>query len=232
MKQPIKSKKAIVLLSGGLDSATTLYIAKRQGYKVTCLIFDYGQRHRKELKSAKAIAKKAGAGYQLIKLSLPLRGSSLLDRKIALPKVSPILSQGLKKRKNIPSTYVPSRNLIFLSVACAFAETIGAQAIFIGANAIDYSGYPDCRPEFYRSFRKVIACGTKLGVQGRAIKILTPLIAKSKKEIIRLGMKLGVPYQLTWSCYRGTNIPCGVCESCFLRTKGFKAAGLRDPLQK
>ena len=218
------------MLSGGLDSATTLYVAKHQGYKVTCLLFDYGQRHRRELSSARAIAGKARVTYTVVKLSLPKQGSSLLDRKVGLPKISAAVRKGLKKRNNIPSTYVPARNLIFLSMACSLAETTGAQAIFIGANAIDYSGYPDCRGQFYRSFRKVIACGTKLGLQGRPIKILTPLISKSKKEIIRLGTKLGVPYQLTWSCYRGANTPCGVCESCFLRARGFRQAGLRDPL--
>ena len=217
--------KAIVLLSGGLDSATTLFLAKGKGHRITCLIFDYGQRHRREIKCAKALAKAAGCGYRVIKLNLPPEGCSLLDRKRILPKARTV-------RKRIPSTYVPARNLIFLSIAASFAESNKAGAVFIGANFLDYSNYPDCRPIFYSAFRKTIKAGTKAGAQGMPIKIFTPLIKKSKKDIIRLGKRLGVPFRLTWSCYKGGKRPCGVCESCFLRKKGFQEAKLEDPLEK
>jgi len=215
-------KKAVVLLSGGLDSSTTLFLAKDQGYKCLCLIFDYGQRHKKEIKSAIKIAKSAKCDFRLIKINLPWGGSSLLDRKLKVPQY--------RNRKTIPSTYVPGRNLIFLSFALSFAEAQKARTIFIGANQIDYSGYPDCRGEFYQALKKVIEKGTKTGVQGKPAKILTPLIDKNKSEIIRLGRKLGVPYELTWSCYSGAKTPCGKCDSCRLRAKGFKEARTRDPI--
>lgn len=219
-----------MLLSGGLDSATTLYFAKAKGYKITCLIFDYGQRHKREINSALKLARGAGCDFRIIKLVLPKRGSSLLDKKIRIPK--PGFGANPLRRNNIPSTYVPARNLIFLSIATSFAESIEAGCIFIGANAIDFSGYPDCRPQFYRILNQLIKAGTKAGVEGRPIKILTPLIRKSKKEIIRLGRKLNVPYELTWSCYKGGKRPCRVCESCFLRKKGFDESGLIDPLEQ
>lgn len=218
----MKNKKAIVLLSGGLDSAVTLFWAKSKTYKCHNLIFDYGQRHKKEIESAKKIAREAGCEYKILKISLPWKGSSLLDNKLSLPKF-------ISKRKGIPSTYVPARNLIFLSFAVSFAESIGAQDIFIGANAIDFSGYPDCRPEFYRSLKKTIKSGTKSGARGREIRIRAPLINKTKKEIIELGAKLRVPYKYTWSCYRGTRLPCGACDSCKLRQKGFAQAEINDP---
>ncbi len=218
-----KKQKAIVLLSGGLDSATTLFLAKSKGYRISALIFDYGQRHKREINSAKALAKAAGCSYQIIKLFLPAIGSSLLNKEINIPKAR-------KDRRGIPSTYVPARNLIFLSIAVSFAESMGIDAIFIGANAIDFSGYPDCRPQFYSQLRRLIKVGTKSGVEGQRLKIVTPLIKKTKKEIIELGTKLGVPYELTWSCYRGLKIPCARCESCLLRKNGFKQAKLDDPL--
>lgn len=205
----IRSSKAIVLLSGGIDSTTSLYYAIKQGYKCSALIFDYGQRHRREIRSAVAVAKRAKIPYQILRIKLPWKGSSLLDRKIKVPVK--------RKFKSIPSTYVPARNTIFLSFALSYAEAIGAKAIFIGANAIDFSGYPDCRPAFYRAFRKVAQTGTK----AQKIKILTPLINLTKAQIVRLGMKLGAPLQLTWSCYQGGNKPCGVCDSCRLRQRGF-----------
>ena len=217
-------KKAIVLLSGGLDSATTLYFAQSRGFKVHALIFDYGQRHRKELQAAKRVAKAAKLPYSVVKISLPWRGSALLDKKAALPK-----NRKLDK-KEIPSTYVPARNIIFLSFAASFAEAVGADVIFIGANAVDYSGYPDCRPEFYDAFRKALTCGQKTGVEGRTVRIQTPLIHKTKAQIIQLGMELGVPYHLTWSCYAGGRRPCGVCDSCRIRQKGFEAVEREDPL--
>ena len=230
----MKSKKrlsgaarAVVLLSGGLDSATTLYLAKRQGFLPLCLIFDYAQRHKKEITAAKQIARAAGASFQVIKITLPWKGSSLLDRDKKIPLVSK--RQCVKVSEQIPSTYVPARNIIFLSFALSCAESIGAQAIFIGAHAQDYSGYPDCRPEFYKAFEKIIAQGTKAGVEGKRIKVHTPLIHKSKAQIIRLGITLGVPFKLTWSCYKGGKAPCRSCDSCYYRAKGFKEAGFSDP---
>jgi len=206
-------KKAVILLSGGLDSTTTLYYAKNKGYKCFALIFDYGQRHKRELRSAVAVAKGAKIHYQLIKFRLPWKGSSLLDTRYALPVARSLKSIG----KGIPSTYVPARNTIFLSFALSYAEAIGAKAIFIGANAVDFSGYPDCRPDYYQAFQKVI----KTGVRASGIKVLTPLIKLTKARIIRLGMKLKAPLELTWSCYQGGKKPCGVCDSCRLRAKGF-----------
>ncbi|MFA4966960.1 MAG: 7-cyano-7-deazaguanine synthase QueC [Candidatus Margulisiibacteriota bacterium] len=207
------SKKAVVLLSGGLDSTTTLYYAKKKGYKCFALIFDYGQRHKRELRSAVAVAKRAKVPYQILKINLPWKGSALLDKSIKVP-----ISRSIKEMsKKIPPTYVPARNTIFLSFALSYAEAIGAKAIFIGANAIDFSGYPDCRPSFYRAYQKVIEEGTK----AKKIRIITPLIKMTKEQIIRLGLKLGAPLDLTWSCYKGGSKPCGVCDSCLLREKGF-----------
>ena len=226
---PIMSdKRAVVLLSGGLDSATTLYLAKSEGYKCFCLIFDYGQCHVKEIESAKKIAKSAGCPYQILKIKLPWKGSALLDRKITIPKLTNLRTYELTKK--IPSTYVPGRNIIFLSFALSFAEAIGAKTLFIGAHTQDYSGYPDCRIEFYRAFKKVISTGTKAGVEKRGIKIQTPLIHKTKAQIILKARQLGLPFALTWSCYRGGRVPCGECDSCYYRAKGFQEAGIRDPL--
>ena len=208
--------KAVILLSGGLDSTTTLYYAKSRNYQCYVLIFDYGQRHKREIESALAVAKKAKVFYQIIKIKLPWKGSSLIDKNFNIPVD--------RKLEGIPSTYVPARNTIFLSFALSYAETIGAKAIFIGANAIDFSGYPDCRPNFYQAFQKVIQTGTK----AKKIKVLTPLIKMSKAQIIRLGMKLGAPLELTWSCYKGGIKPCGVCDSCRLRRKGFESLGYSE----
>ncbi|MFA4906186.1 MAG: 7-cyano-7-deazaguanine synthase QueC [Candidatus Margulisiibacteriota bacterium] len=209
--------KAVVLLSGGLDSSTVLYYAKSKGYKCHALIFDYGQRHRRELRSAVAVALRLRSGqasgesveYRVVRIALPWKGSALLDKKIKVPVK--------RKFSGIPSTYVPARNTIFLSFALSYAEAIGAKAIFIGANAIDYSGYPDCRPQFFKSFQKVIQTGTK----AKKIKIIAPLLRLTKAQIVRLAMKLKVPVELTWSCYQGGKEPCGVCDSCRLREKGF-----------
>ncbi|KAF0134082.1 MAG: exsB protein [Candidatus Saganbacteria bacterium] len=208
MGRSLKLKKAIVLLSGGLDSTASLYYAKSKGYQCYALIFDYGQKHKRELKSAVKIAKLAKVNYQIIKISLPWKGSSLLDKKMNVP------TGGIGK--NIPSTYVPARNIIFLSFAVSNAEAIGADAVFIGANAIDFSGYPDCRPEFYKAYQNVI----KTGIKNNKIKIFTPLINLTKQEIVKLGRKLGAPLDITWSCYMGGNKPCGVCDSCRLRERG------------
>ncbi|MFC1495799.1 7-cyano-7-deazaguanine synthase QueC [Candidatus Margulisiibacteriota bacterium] len=204
--------KAIILLSGGLDSATTLFYAKKKGYKCHALIFDYGQRHRREIRSAVAIAKSAKVEYLISKIKFPWKGSVLLDRTRNVPKYK-------SKRKNIPPTYVPARNTIFLSFALSYAEAIGAKKIFIGANAVDYSGYPDCRPEFIQAFQKVIQKGTK----AKKIKVAAPLLHLSKKQIVRLAQKLQVPIGLTRSCYQWGAKPCGVCDSCRLREMGFSS---------
>ena len=223
------SKKAVVLLSGGLDSATTLYFAKAKGFQCYCLIFDYGQRHKKEIASAKKIAARAGCAWQIIKLSLPWKGSSLLDKKLKITEFSNS-TNSINSSNSIPSTYVPARNIIFLSFALSCAEAIKASSIFIGANAIDYSGYPDCRPGFYRAFIRAVNLGTKAGVEGRGFSIFTPLIKMTKAGIIKLGTRLKVPYELTWSCYQGGRKPCGKCDSCNFRARGFQEAGYRDPL--
>ena len=229
--------KAVVLLSGGLDSSTVLYLAKSRGFRCFCLAFDYGQRHKKEIKAAKKIAQSARVDLRVVKIALPWKGSALLDRGIKIPEVtkSPFgFAQGKPSHqdiKKIPATYVPARNIIFLSFALSYAEAINAQALFIGAHAQDYSGYPDCRPEFYQAFRRVVSSGTKSGIEKRKIQIKTPLIGKKKAEIVRLGAKLGVPFRLTWSCYRGRAKPCGACDSCYYRQKGFQEAGMTDPLR-
>ena len=220
-------KRAVVLLSGGLDSATTLFYAKKSGYKIFALIFDYGQRHKKEIKQAKKIAQSCRCDYQVLKIRLPWKGSALLDGKVSLPSNRPLEKIA---KAGIPATYVPARNIIFLSFAASYAEAVGAKAVFIGANARDYSGYPDCRPEFFKAFKKTLRKGSKSGVEGRTIEIRTPLIDKTKSQIIALGLRLGVPYRLTWSCYKGGKNPCGRCDSCLLRRKGFDMVGMRDPL--
>jgi 7-cyano-7-deazaguanine synthase len=224
MRKPVRGAgKAVVLLSGGLDSATTLYHAGSKGYDCECLIFDYGQRHRKEIGSAKRIAKLRGVPFRIVSFRMPWKGSALLDKNMAVPK-------GRRIGKNIPSTYVPSRNTIFLSFGVSFAEVIGASAVFIGANAVDYSGYPDCRPRHFRIFNELIKSGTKAGVEKKNIKVLAPLVDMTKADIIRLGKKLGVPFGQTWSCYSGNRRPCNKCDSCVIRAKGFKEAKVTDPL--
>ncbi|MBU0548326.1 MAG: 7-cyano-7-deazaguanine synthase QueC [Candidatus Omnitrophica bacterium] len=211
-------KQAVVLLSGGLDSATVLYLAKAKGYLCRCLIFDYGQIHKKEIRQAKRIAKAAGCAYKILKIKFPWKGSALLDRKIKIPE---------KINRGIPATYVPSRNIIFLSFAASFAETVGAESIFMGAHAQDYSGYPDCRREFFSAFSKMVKAGTYGG-----FSIRVPLLYKNKSQIILMGKRLGVPFELTWSCYRGGKAPCTRCDSCYYRAKGFKEARLVDALIK
>ena len=213
-----KLKQAVVLLSGGLDSATVLYLARSWGYQCRCLIFDYGQLHKKEVARAVRIAKSCACAYRILKIDFPWKGSALLDKKIKIPE---------KISKGVPVTYVPARNIIFLSFALSYAGALKAQAIFIGAHAQDYSGYPDCRGEFLVSFERMARVGTL-----DACRIIAPLLRKNKSQIIFMGQKLGVPFELTWSCYRGGKRPCGRCDSCYYRAKGFKEAGLVDPLIK
>jgi len=211
-----------------MDSAAALAIAKSEGFNVLALTFDYGQRHRRELDAARRVAKHFGVrDHRIVKLDLTaIGGSALTDRMIQVPSQRSLEEIG----QGIPPTYVPARNTILLSYALGLAEQAGAKAIVIAANAIDYSGYPDCRPEFYKAFQEVARLGTKRGVEGDVIEIRTPLIAMSKADIVRKGEGLGVPWKLTWSCYQGGEKACGVCDSCQLRLKGFREAGVKDPL--
>lgn len=224
----MNKKRAVCLLSGGLDSTTTLYWAIRQGYQTFALTVDYGQIHVCELKSAKKITSKLKIEHQIISIQMPWKGSALLDRNISIPQKRnlDLISQ------KIPSTYVPARNTILVSLAASYAEAKNAEAIFIGANALDYSGYPDCRPEYFHELERVLQKGTKVGIEGNPIQIKTPLIDLSKAQIIQLAMTLKVPLNLTWSCYQGKKAPCGVCDSCLLREKGFQELGLSDPALK
>jgi len=215
-------KKAIVLLSGGIDSSTVLYKAKKNGYRPIALIFDYGQRHRKEIQKAKKIAASAGVPFRVVRLPFPDRGSSLLDSKKPIPRGVPRPDRG----KRVPSTYVPARNLVFLSIAASFAEAENIQAVFIGAHAEDYSGYPDCRARFFSDFGRTLKSGTK---KGDRIKIITPLLKMNKEQIIRLALRLGVPLGQTWSCYAGGDSPCGRCDSCFFRARAFRRVNMDDP---
>lgn len=217
-------KKAIVLVSGGLDSATCLAIARAQGFSCYALSFDYGQRSSSELDAARKIAANAEATeHRTISLDIgALGGSALTDTNIAVPESA---------EEGIPVTYVPARNTVFLSYALAWAEVVDAGAIFIGVNAVDYSGYPDCRPEFIAAFQNVVSLATKKGVEGGEIRLETPLIDLSKSEIIKSGSHLGVDYSLTVSCYQADSEgrACGVCDSCRFRRQGFEEAGLQDP---
>lgn len=222
-------KPAVVLLSGGLDSTTVLAIAKKQGFEPYALSFRYGQRHAIELEAARRVAAaQAVQRHVIADIDLRVFGGSSLTADIAVPKHDAAEDLG----DEIPSTYVPARNTIFLSFALAYAETVGAQDIFIGVNALDYSGYPDCRPEFIDAFQTMANLATKAGVEGHRLSIHTPLIKMTKAEIIATGMKLGVEYGLTSSCYDpdDTGHPCGRCDSCLLRLKGFSEAGYTDPL--
>ena len=224
-------KSAVALLSGGLDSTTALAVAEREGYEVYALSFRYGQRHSVELESASRVARALGVKKHLV-LDIDLRpigGSALTDR-IEVPKQRSAQEIG----SGIPVTYVPARNTIFLSFALAWAEVIGAEDIFIGINAIDYSGYPDCRPEYIEAFERMANLATKAGVEGRQkLRIHTPLVSLTKAEIIKTGLALGVDYSLTHSCYdpAADSSACGRCDSCLLRLKGFAEAGARDPLR-
>lgn len=212
----------VVVLSGGLDSTVCMAVAAGEG-PVLALTFDYGQRHRVELDRAAAVASRYGAAPLVVRLDASQwGGSALTDAAIDVP-------DGAEPSAGIPVTYVPARNLIFLAVAMGVCEARDADAAYLGVNALDYSGYPDCRPEFIRSFAGTAALALKRGVEGRPVEIRTPLLDLTKAEIVRLGLELGAPLELTWSCYRGGPAPCGTCDACRLRAKGFAEAGVADP---
>ena len=223
-------KPAVCLLSGGLDSTTCLALATRDGYACYALSFDYGQRHRYELDAAARVAAHFGAARHMVaKIGLDVFGGSALTDSIAVPKARSAAEMGA----GIPITYVPARNTIFLSFALAWAEVLEASDIFIGVNALDYSGYPDCRPEYIEAYQRMANLATKAGVEGRqALRIHTPLIDLTKAQIVHRGIELGVDYSLTSSCYdpSPTGEPCGQCDSCILRQKGFRENGITDPL--
>ncbi len=220
-----KGKRAVILLSGGLDSSTSLAKALSEGYDVHPVLFHYGQRHSRELESSLRIAEYYGLKVKRINVDLTQIGGSSLTSDMNVEDHNPedIGSE-------IPSTYVPSRNIIFLSMAASYAETINANTIIYGANSVDYSGYPDCRPEFVSAMEKALALGTKIGNES-GFSIEVPLQFLTKTEIIKLGSELDVPYELTWSCYRGGDKACGHCDSCILRLKGFMGAGITDPVE-
>jgi 7-cyano-7-deazaguanine synthase len=221
--------RAVCLLSGGLDSSVCLALAQRQGFECYALSFDYGQRHRVELESAARVGQSLGAARHLVvPIDLRVFGGSALTSDIAVPKGR----SAAQMAAEIPVTYVPARNTVFLSLALAWAEVLGCSNIFIGVNALDYSGYPDCRPEYIEAFEKMANLATKAGVEGRmGLKIHTPLIRLSKAEIVKLGAQLGLDFSLTHSCYDPDEAgrPCGQCDSCVLRRKGFEEAGVEDP---
>jgi 7-cyano-7-deazaguanine synthase len=227
-KAPPRPRRAVVLLSGGLDSSTVLAVARKKGFEVHCLGVDYGQRHKGELAAARRVARALGAAsHRVARVDLSLfGGSALTDSAIAVPKGRGEAQMG----RDIPVTYVPARNTVMLSLALAWAEVLGAGDIFLGVNAVDYSGYPDCRPEFLRAYEKMARLATRAGVEGGRIRIHAPLLRLSKAGIVRLGTRLGVPYRETLTCYdpvRGR--ACGRCDACILRRKGFEEAGVPDP---
>jgi 7-cyano-7-deazaguanine synthase len=219
---------AVVLLSGGMDSTTTAAIAQRRGFDLCALSFQYGQRHSIELEAARRVADRLRIRRHVV-LDIDLRafGGSALTGNLAVPKDTPAGQIG----DRIPPTYVPARNTIFLSFALGLAEVTGSRDIFIGANAMDYSGYPDCRPEYLQAFERMANLATKAGVEGRGVTIHAPLIALSKREIVQQGISLGIDYSLTWTCYdpSADGLACGHCEACQLRLKGFREAGVEDP---
>lgn len=221
-----KKERAVIILSGGLDSTTCMGIAQDAGYELYPITFDYGQRHANELKHARAVAEHYGVSdrHKIVSMGFlkEIGGSALTDESIEVPTGEP--------DEEIPVTYVPGRNLLFLSMAASYAEVIGATRIYIGVNALDYSGYPDCRPEFIAKVEETIQLATKAGVSGEAIRIEAPIVHMTKAEIIREGLRLGVPYELTTSCYNGGEAACGECDSCRLRLKGFAEAGAVDPI--
>jgi len=219
---------AVVLLSGGLDSTVVLATALEQGYVPHALTVEYGQRHHREVEAARAVARHYGVEHRVVRVDLSaFGGSALTDPSRAVPTDRPI---GSIPSAGIPSTYVPARNTVLISVALAWAETLGSEAVLIGANCVDYSGYPDCRPEFIEAMREVARLGTRRGAEGSPIDVVAPILQLGKADIVRRGAELGVPFELTWSCYRGTPRACGRCDSCQLRLQGFAEAGVVDPL--
>jgi len=218
----IEKRKAVVLVSGGLDSATTLAMARHAGFDCHALAVDYGQRHRSELQAAHRVAESQGVPLKVIRLDLRAVGGSALTDDIDVPE---------QETEGIPVTYVPARNTVMLSLALGYAEVLEADSIFIGVNAVDYSGYPDCRPGFIRAFQALANVATKAAVEGQPMQIQTPLIYMNKADIIRQGVDLGVDYSLTVSCYQadGGGRACGACDSCRIRKAGFEAAGIPDP---
>jgi 7-cyano-7-deazaguanine synthase len=233
-KEPRAPLPAVVLLSGGLDSTTVLAVARSEGFALHAMTFRYGQRHSSEIEAAKTIARNAGVErHQIVDINLTVFGGSALTADIPVPKDRD-LDPSTGDATEIPITYVPARNTIFLSYALAYAEVIGATTIFIGVNALDYSGYPDCRPEYIEAFEKMANLATRAGVEGKTrLTVRTPLINLSKADIIALGTSLGVDYSITTSCYDpGPNgEACGRCDACQLRLKGFREAGLEDPIE-
>ena len=217
--------KAVVLLSGGLDSTTTLAQAREDGCEVTALSFRYGQRHTRELQSAKDVCAFYGVNHVVIDIDLTSFRSALTRKDIDVPMDRPG-----DLAEEIPVTYVPARNIVFLSIAAGLAESIDADRIYIGANVVDYSGYPDCRPDFFEAYQAMLAKGTKAGVEGHPVRICTPIMNSSKADIVRLGKKLGAPLHLSWSCYNGGEKACGHCDSCRLRLEGFRQAGYKDEI--
>lgn len=220
-------KKAVVLLSGGMDSATVIYMAKNMGYELYAISFDYGQRHNKELECAKEIAKRVQVKKHIIvKTNMDAwGGSALTDNNIEVPV-------GVEDSNYIPITYVPARNMIFLSYAASFGETVDAQDIFIGVSEVDYSGYVDCRSEFIQAMENAINMGTVCAVEkGKNFKIHAPLVSMKKSEEIKLGIELGLDYGITWTCYKGEEVACAICDSCILRQKAFEEAGYEDSIK-
>jgi len=222
------TKKAVALLSGGMDSIVAAAMVAQDGYEIYALTISYGQRHAREIECSKLLAKWLEVRKHEI-IELPI--AKLLKSALTDP-VADVASDAEMIGRKIPSTYVPARNTMLLSIALAWAESLGADAIIIGANSIDYSGYPDCRPEFIEAFQNLMDTATRRGVEGRPIRVLAPLITLSKGDIVHNGMELNVPFEHTWSCYRGGSSPCGECESCRLRKKGFESVGIRDPAEK
>lgn len=217
--------KAVVLLSGGLDSTTTLAQALEDGCEVTALSFRYGQRHTRELDSAKNVCDHYGVRHVVVDIDLSMYRSALTRKDIDVPMDRPG-----DLAEDIPVTYVPARNIVFLSIAAGLAESVDADRIYIGANVVDYSGYPDCRPEFFEAYEAMLAKGTKAGVEGHPIRICTPILHHSKADIVRLGKKLKAPLEMSWSCYNGGEKACGHCDSCRLRLEGFREAGYKDEI--
>ncbi len=221
---PLKPK-AVVLLSGGLDSTTTLAQAIEDGCDVTAISFRYGQRHTRELTSAENVCRFYGVPHAVIDLNLSSFRSALTRPDIEVPEDREEIGG------DIPITYVPARNIIFLSIAAGLCESVDADRIYIGANIVDYSGYPDCRPEFFEAFEETLRVGTKAGVEGNPIKIMTPILHDSKADIVRRGKRLGAPLHMSWSCYNGGEKACGHCDSCRLRLAGFREAGYEDEIE-